>query len=227
MTPCLYVAPAQNMVGSVSLIPLFLAGNSTPTILHMVSKRRDSGFSFGCADSAAVDGRRGSNHDVYQVNLWLWQFGRGKPRLGLSRRALAGPAPRGGGLRGDFRCGGSPRLILAASLGQVSPGGLGLTCRVHSPGSYSLHHQVAPRGGSAAGPPIRVRWYNRNCGVYPLGARAITQPRGQRAGCLAPWIRPSPTRPARGRPFRVRGCAIPEPRMRFPTSGAMSVPSRI
>ena len=27
-----------------------------------------------------MDGRRGSN--VYEVNPWLWQFGRGKPRLG-------------------------------------------------------------------------------------------------------------------------------------------------
>jgi hypothetical protein len=79
-TPCLYVAPAENMVGRVPLIPLFLAGNSTPTIPHVFSKRRDSGFPYGCADSAAVDGRRGSN--VYEVNLWLWQFGRGKPRLG-------------------------------------------------------------------------------------------------------------------------------------------------
>ena len=34
----------------------------------------------GCADAALVDGRRGSN--VYEVNTWLWQFGRGKPRLG-------------------------------------------------------------------------------------------------------------------------------------------------
>ncbi len=34
----------------------------------------------GCADSAAEDGRRGSN--VYEVNPWLWMFGRGKPRLG-------------------------------------------------------------------------------------------------------------------------------------------------
>ena len=30
--------------------------------------------------AAAADGRRGSN--VYEVNPWLWQFGRGKPRLG-------------------------------------------------------------------------------------------------------------------------------------------------
>ena len=34
----------------------------------------------GRANSAAVDGRRGSN--VYEVNPWLWQLGSGKPRLG-------------------------------------------------------------------------------------------------------------------------------------------------
>ena len=79
-TPCLYVAPAENMVGRVPLMPLFLAGNSTPTIPHLYSKRKDSGFPMGCADTASVDGRRGSN--VYEVNPWLWQYGRGKPRLG-------------------------------------------------------------------------------------------------------------------------------------------------
>ncbi len=68
------------MVGRVPLIPLFLAGNLTPTIPHMFRKRKDSGFPYGCADAAAADGQRGSN--VYEVNPWLWQFGRGKPRLG-------------------------------------------------------------------------------------------------------------------------------------------------
>ena len=45
-TPCLYVAPAaaENMVGRVPLMPLFLAGNATPTIPHLYSKRKDSGF---------------------------------------------------------------------------------------------------------------------------------------------------------------------------------------
>ena len=82
-TPCLYVALVKNMVGRVPLMPLFLAGNATPTIPHMYSKRRDSGFPICCADTAEVHGRRGSN--VYEVNPWLWQFGRGKPRLaGLS-----------------------------------------------------------------------------------------------------------------------------------------------
>ncbi len=79
-TPCLYVAPVENITGRVPLIQLFLAGNSTPTVPHCYtgSKHKDSGFTMGCADSAAVDGRRGSN--VYEVNPWLSQFGRGKQR---------------------------------------------------------------------------------------------------------------------------------------------------
>ncbi len=81
-TPCLYVADVQNMMDRVPLtsMPLFLAGNSTPTIPDMFSKRKDSGFPYGCADAAATDRRRGSN--VFEVNPWLWQFGRCKPRLG-------------------------------------------------------------------------------------------------------------------------------------------------
>jgi hypothetical protein len=46
----------------------------------MFSKSKDSDFPYGCADAPATDGRQGSN--VYEVNLWLWQFGRGKPSLG-------------------------------------------------------------------------------------------------------------------------------------------------
>ncbi len=34
----------------------------------------------GSCDTAAADGRCGSN--MYEVNPWLWQFGRGKQRLG-------------------------------------------------------------------------------------------------------------------------------------------------
>jgi hypothetical protein len=47
------------------------------------SKNKNSCFPADCADAASEDGsigRRGSN--VYEVNPWLWQFGRGKPRLG-------------------------------------------------------------------------------------------------------------------------------------------------
>ena len=68
------------MVGRVPLIPLFLAGNLTPTIPHLYSNHKRSGFPVGSCDTATADGLRGSN--VYELNPWLWQFGRGKPRLG-------------------------------------------------------------------------------------------------------------------------------------------------
>ncbi len=71
-TPCLHVAPVANMVGRVPILPLYLANNSTPTIPQQFSKRKGSGFPMGCTDTAAADGRRGSN--VYEVNQWLWQF---------------------------------------------------------------------------------------------------------------------------------------------------------
>ncbi len=58
---------------------MLVAGNSTPTIPHMFSKRKEAAFPFGYADAAALDGRRGSN--IYEVNPWMWLFGRGKPRL--------------------------------------------------------------------------------------------------------------------------------------------------
>ena len=79
-TPCLYMAPAANMIGRVPLIPLFLAGNSTPMIPHQYSQHKRSGFPVGSCDTAAADGWRGSN--AYEVNQWLWQFGRGKQCLG-------------------------------------------------------------------------------------------------------------------------------------------------
>ncbi len=71
-----------NMMGRVQLMPLFLACNSTPTIPHKYtgSQHKRLGFPVGTCDTAAADGRRGSN--VYEVNQWLWQFGRGKQRLG-------------------------------------------------------------------------------------------------------------------------------------------------
>jgi len=79
-TPILYVAPCELMLGRVPLYPCFLQGNATPTIPHKLRHLKASAFQYGIADAAAVDGRRGSN--VYEVNPWLWQFGRGRPRLG-------------------------------------------------------------------------------------------------------------------------------------------------
>ncbi len=92
------------MMGKVPLTPLFLGGNSTSTIPSKYSQHKRSGFPVGTCDTAAADGLHGSN--VYEVNPWLWQFGRGKQRLpvgGLSvektddrkEAALKEQSPRG------------------------------------------------------------------------------------------------------------------------------------
>ena len=43
---------------------------------HKLQHLKASAFQYGIADAAAADG------NVYEVNPWLWQFGRGRPRLG-------------------------------------------------------------------------------------------------------------------------------------------------
>ena len=69
------------MLGRAPLVPLFLKGSAIPTIPHKWRHLKGSAFQFGTADAAAADGSRGSN--VYEVNPWLWQFGRGRrPRIG-------------------------------------------------------------------------------------------------------------------------------------------------
>ena len=60
-------------------MPLFLRRNSTPTIPHCFRNLQRSKFPYCCADVAKELGRKESN--VYEVNQWLWPFGRGKPRL--------------------------------------------------------------------------------------------------------------------------------------------------
>ncbi len=74
LTSCL------NMVCRVPLITLFLAGNLTPYHSSTVQQQQRSGFPVSSCDTAAADGWCGSK--VYEMNLWLLQFGRGKPRLG-------------------------------------------------------------------------------------------------------------------------------------------------
>ena len=82
-TPILYVRLAADVLGRVPLTPLFLLGNYTPTISHQLCQHRSARFPLRLADAAEESGRKGNN--VYEINQWLWQFGRGKPRLGPCR----------------------------------------------------------------------------------------------------------------------------------------------
>ena len=83
--PTLYVGKVEDILGRVPLFPCFLDGNTTSTIPHKYAARQGRDFQFGCADGPAkgLETRRGSH--VYEVNAWLWNFGRPQPRVaGLS-----------------------------------------------------------------------------------------------------------------------------------------------
>jgi hypothetical protein len=47
---------------------------------HKYSNRQKDAFECGCADGAGPTSRRGSH--VYEINTWLWNFGRPQPRVG-------------------------------------------------------------------------------------------------------------------------------------------------
>ena len=57
-TPILYVGLAAVVLGRVPLMPLFLLGNSTPTIPHQLRQHRSARFPHGMADAADESGRK-------------------------------------------------------------------------------------------------------------------------------------------------------------------------
>ncbi len=75
-----YVGRVEDLLGRVPLIPCFLEGNATSTIPHKYSSRQRDAFERGCANGAGPDSRRNSH--VYEINTWLWNFGRPQPRVG-------------------------------------------------------------------------------------------------------------------------------------------------
>ena len=78
--PTLYVGRVEDLLGRVPLFPCFLDGNTTSTIPYKYAGRQKQAFQFGCADGQGPASRRGSH--VYEVNDWLWNFGRPQPRVG-------------------------------------------------------------------------------------------------------------------------------------------------
>ena len=78
--PTLYVGRIEDLLGRVPLFPCFLDGNTTSTIPHKYAPRQKQAFEYGCADGSGQGSRRGSH--VYEINSWLWNFGRPQPRIG-------------------------------------------------------------------------------------------------------------------------------------------------
>ncbi len=77
--PTLYVVKVEDILGRVPLFPCFLDGNITSTIPYKYAAWQSQDFAFGCADGPLQGSRRGSQ--VYEVNTWLWNFGRPQPRV--------------------------------------------------------------------------------------------------------------------------------------------------
>ena len=55
-------------------------GNATFTIPHKYASRQRTAFDCRCADGPGQASRKGSH--VYEINTWLWSFGRPQPRVG-------------------------------------------------------------------------------------------------------------------------------------------------
>ncbi len=77
--PTLYVGKVEDILGRFLLFPCFLDGNITSTIPYKWNSRHSRDFAFGCADGPLQGSRRGSH--LYEVNTWLWNFGRPQPRV--------------------------------------------------------------------------------------------------------------------------------------------------
>ena len=75
--PCLYICPVANVLGRAPLIPCFIGGNSHPTIPHRFKDDRRLGSA-----SADTQRDRGNGSRLYEVNIWMWRYGRGPPRMG-------------------------------------------------------------------------------------------------------------------------------------------------
>ena len=71
--PSLYICLARNVLGRVPLTPCFVQGNRTPTLPHSFDNRQEA-----VADSR---NRAGNGRRLYEVNIWMWHYGRGQPRL--------------------------------------------------------------------------------------------------------------------------------------------------
>ncbi len=78
--PVLYVGRVEDLLGRVPFIPCFLAGKATSTIPHTYSNRQLTACECGRAYGAGPASRKGSH--VYEINTWLWAFGRPQPRIG-------------------------------------------------------------------------------------------------------------------------------------------------
>ena len=74
--PCLYICPVANVLGRAPLIPCVICGNRYPTIPHCFEDDQRRGDA-----SANTQRDRGNGSRLYEVNIWMWRYGRGRSRM--------------------------------------------------------------------------------------------------------------------------------------------------
>jgi hypothetical protein len=72
--PTLYVCPVENVLSGVPLMPCYLKENLLNTIPHSLRHAVPAG--------AAADSRpdSGTGSRLFEVNIWMWRYGRAFPR---------------------------------------------------------------------------------------------------------------------------------------------------
>ncbi len=72
--PSLYICPVQNVLGRVPLIPCYLNGNTSNTIPYR--------YRGAIPAEAAADSRpdSGTGSRLFDINIWMWRYGRTFPR---------------------------------------------------------------------------------------------------------------------------------------------------
>lgn len=86
--PTLYLAEVERMLGRVPMIPCFLEGQSVNTIPHSYRGRDLGGAT---ADSSPG---KGNGATLWEVQLWMWRYGRSLPRNVTIAEAAARRAER-------------------------------------------------------------------------------------------------------------------------------------
>ena len=72
--PTLYVCPVENVLGRVPLSPCYMMGNKHNTIPYALRYEVPE----GAAAESRLDSGTGSR--LFEVNIWMWRYGRAFPR---------------------------------------------------------------------------------------------------------------------------------------------------
>jgi hypothetical protein len=83
--PTLYVCQVENVLGPVPLLPCYLKGNTVDTIPYSCRSQNPRGAA--AASDSRADSWTGSR--LFEVDIWVWQYGRPFPRKFSVEEAVA------------------------------------------------------------------------------------------------------------------------------------------